>query len=125
MDPATLATAALTAVTPYLLKFGSVAAKEAATGAGKSAWDWIKSKLGSAAGKEAVADLEGAPGERANFMAVEAALAKLLKNDPSAAEELAKLLDSHGVSVANQTVNNVGDNNKFGQASQGGSVTIS
>jgi hypothetical protein len=49
-DPVTLA-AAVAFVTPYLLDFGKDAAKEAASGAGKSVWGWIKSKLTSRPGR--------------------------------------------------------------------------
>ena len=54
MDPVTLAAAAVAFVTPYLIDFGKGAAKEVASGAGKSVWSWIKGKLTSPAGAEAV-----------------------------------------------------------------------
>ena len=61
MDPVTFSAAAVSFVTPYLLDFGKDAAKEAASDAGKSVWSWIKGKLTSPAGAEAVADVESAP----------------------------------------------------------------
>src|SRR5271163_2942640 len=56
MDPASLAATAMTVVSPYLAEFGADAAKEVASSAGKSVWDWITGKLTSPAGQEVVAD---------------------------------------------------------------------
>ena len=125
MDPVTLAAAAVSFVTPYLLDFGKDAAKEAASDAGKSVWSWIKGKLTSPAGAEAVADVESAPEKPENAQALQAALTKALTKDPDAAAALADLLKAHGVSLSTQTANVIGDSNKVGQASGGSSVTIS
>ncbi|MBV8444028.1 MAG: hypothetical protein JO312_26315 [Hyphomicrobiales bacterium] len=125
MDPVTLAAAAVSAVTPYLLKFVNDAGKGAAEEAGKSVWAWIKGKLTSPAGAEAVADAESAPEKPENAQALQAALTKALTKDPDAGADLAKLLSEHGVSLSTQTANAIGDNNKIGQASGGSSVTIS
>ncbi|WP_158817322.1 hypothetical protein [Methylocapsa sp. S129] len=124
MDPATLAATALAAATPYLLKFGKDAAKEVASGVGKSVWDWIKGKLTGEAGKEAVADLEAAPGAPENALALQAALTKALKKEPDTAAALAALLKEHGVALTNQTMNVTGDNNTSAQASDGSTITI-
>jgi hypothetical protein len=124
MDPVTLAAAAVAFVTPYLLDFGKDAAKEAASDAGKSVWGWIKGKLTSPAGAEAVSDVEAAPEEPENAQFLQAALTRALTKDPAAAAALADLLKSHGVSLSSQTANVLGDNNKVGQASGGSSVTI-
>ena len=124
MDPVTLAAAAVAFVTPYLLDFGKDAAKEAASDAGKSVWSWIKGKLTSPAGAEAVADVESAPEKPENAQALQAALTKALTKDPAAAAALADLLKTHGASLSTQTANVVGDSNKVGQASDGSSVTI-
>jgi hypothetical protein len=96
MDPITLATTALAASSPYLVALGKKAATEAAGAAGKSVWDWIKGKLGSEAGKEAVRDLEAAPSDATNRQAVELALSKLLRNDPGTLNELRSLLIQAG-----------------------------
>ena len=125
MDPVTLAAAAVSFVTPYLVHFGKDAAKGAAEDAGKSIWGWIKGKLTSPAGAEAVADAEAAPDKPENAQALQAALTKALTKDPAAAEALAGLLKSSGVSLSKQTANVIGDSNKVGQASGGSSVTIS
>jgi hypothetical protein len=124
VEPVTLAATALAAATPYLIELGKDAAKAVASGAGKSVWDWIKGKLTSPAGQEVVAELEKAPAESLNVKAVEVALAKLLKAEPASLEELTKLLQSAGVSIASQSATIVGDNNAVGQASGGSSVTI-
>ena len=124
MDPVTLAAAAVSFVTPYLLDFGKDAAKEAASDAGKSVWSWIKGKLTSPAGAEAVADVESSPEKPENAQALQAALTKALTKDPAAAAALEKLLKEHGASLSTQTANVVGDSNKIGQASGGSSVTI-
>jgi hypothetical protein len=125
MDPATLAAAALTAVAPYLLGLGKIAAEEGAKGAGKSVFDWIKGRLTSAAGKEAVEDAEKAPEASENVRALEAALTKALAKDPEAAAELQKLLASSPGVSGGQNVNVTGSGNKVGQADRRSSVSIS
>src|SRR5271166_5510168 len=124
MDPVTLAVAAVSFVTPYLLDFGKDAAEEAASDAGKSVWGWIKGKLTSPAGAEAVADAEGAPEKPENAQALQAALTKALTKDPTAAAALADLLRANSVALSTQSANVIGDNNKVGQASGGSSVNI-
>ena len=124
MDPVALASGAVTFVTPYLLDFGKDAAKEAASDAGKSVWGWIKGKLTSPAGAEAVSDAESAPDKPENAQALQAALTKALTKDPEAAAALADLLKSQGASLSSQTANVLGDNNKVGQASGGSTVSI-
>lgn len=92
MDPATLAAAALAAVSPYLLRLGNVAAEESAKSAGGAVVDWIKKRLTRADVQVAVADMETAPEAEENKQALHAALVKALKADPAAAAELAALL---------------------------------
>ena len=125
MDPTTLAAAAVSVVTPYLIQLGREAAKSAAGEAGKSVWIWIKSKLISPGGAAAAADAEAAPQEPENIQALQAALTKALKADPDAAKALADLLQQHGGSLSTQSVNVVGNGNKVGQASGRSSVNIS
>ena len=124
MDPVTLAAAAVSFVTPYLLDLGKDADKVAASDAGKSVWSWIKGKLTSPAGAEAVADIESAPDKPENAQALQAALTKALTREPAAAAALVDLLKASGVSLSTQTANVIGDSNKIGQASGGSSVTI-
>jgi hypothetical protein len=124
MDPVTLAAAAVSFVTPYLIDLGKEAAKGAAGESGKSVWEWIKGKLTSAAGAEAVDDAERDPAKSTNVKGLEAALAKLLDADPGAAKALEELLKKSGAPLSSQSANVVGDNNKVGQASGGSSVNI-
>jgi hypothetical protein len=77
--------------------------------------EWIKGRLTSPAGLEAVKDLEKSPGDAVNRQATEAALAKLLKSDPSALSELAQLLERAGTTSTVQTANQRGDGNILGQ----------
>ena len=122
MDPATLAAAAIAAALPYVVALGKEAAKGAAGAAGKSVWEWVKGKLTSPAGTEAVKDLENAPDDADNRKAAEAALSKLLKADPGALSELAQLLEKAGVTSTVQTANVVGDGSIVGQVSGSGNT---
>jgi hypothetical protein len=124
MDPATLSAAAIAAALHYLVALGKEAAKGAAGAAGKSVWEWVKGKLTSEAGKEAVKDLEKAPDDADNRKAAEAALSKLLKSDPSALSELAQLLEKAGVTSTAQIANIAGDGNVVGQAAGSSTVSI-
>jgi hypothetical protein len=124
MDPSTLATTATAVALPYLADLGKEVAKSAAGGVGKTVWEWVKSKLTSPAGKEAVEDLEKNSEEGDNRRAVEAALSKFLKSDANALADLAKLLEQAGLIAAAQTANVVGDDNIIGQAS-GSGITFS
>jgi hypothetical protein len=124
VDPVTLAAAAVSFVTPYLIALGKEAAESAAGESGKSLWDWIKGKLVSPAGAEAVSDAERDPKNPTNAQALQLALTKALKADPDAAKALEDLLKKAGASLTSQSANVVGDHNKIGQASGGSSVTI-
>jgi hypothetical protein len=123
LDPATLAAAAIAAALPYVVTLGKEAAKSAAGAAGKSVWEWVTGMLTSAAGEEAVKDLENAPDDADNRKAAEAALSKVLKADPGALSELAQLLEKAGVTSTVQTANVVGEG-IVSQAS-GTGITIS
>jgi hypothetical protein len=122
LGPATLATAAIEAALPYITELGKAAAKTTAAAAGKLAWEWIKGKLTSAGGKEAVADLESAPGDADNRKSAEAALSKFLKSDPGALAELAQLLEKAGSTSTVQTANFRGNDNIVGQVSGSGNT---
>jgi hypothetical protein len=122
LDPATLSVAAFEIALPYVAKLGKEAAKSAAGEAGKSVWAWVKGKLTSDGGKEAVKDLEEAPGDADNRKAAEAALSKYLKSDPGALAELAQLLEKVGGASTVQTANVRGDGNIVGQVSGSGNT---
>jgi hypothetical protein len=122
LDPATLAASAITAALPYVVALGKEAGKSAAGAAGKSVWEWVKGKLTSAAGKEAVKDLEDGPDDADNRKAAEAALSKLLKADSGALAELAQLLEKAGITSTVQTADVRGDGNIVGQVSGSGNT---
>jgi hypothetical protein len=123
MDPTMVAATAVGTVLPYLATVGKNAAQAAAGAAAKSVWEWVKGKLTSEAGKEAVKDLESAPDDAVNQDAAKAALSKVLRSDPSALSQLAELLAQAGVTTT-QSANISGDRNIVGQAAGGSSVTI-
>jgi hypothetical protein len=125
MDPVALATDAVSFVAPYLIDFAKNVASDASLEGSKSVWTWIKRKLTTPAGAEAVIDAERDPEDPANAQALQAALTKNLKADPDAAKALEDLLKQHGASLSSQSANVVGDHNKVGQASGGSSVKIS
>ena len=66
MDLATLATDAVSFVTPYLIDFAKEVASDASSEGSKSVWTWIKGKLTTPAGAEAVIDAERDPKDPAN-----------------------------------------------------------
>jgi hypothetical protein len=131
MDPVTLAAAAVSFVTPYLLDLGKEAAKSAAGESGKSVWAWIKGKLVSPAGAEAIKDIEETKEpenlkakEPEKLLALQAALAKVLKADPEGAKALQDLLKAGGASLSSQTMSIVGDGSMGGQANDHSTVTF-
>jgi hypothetical protein len=124
LDLATLALVAVDVVIPYIASLGKEAAKSAADETGKSVWQWLKAKLTSEGGKEAVNDLEIAPNDADNRKAAEAALSKFLKTDPSALVELSQLLEKAGVATMTVTTNVVGNENMVGQVVGSGTVSI-
>ncbi len=125
MDPiTTLAVAAIAATLSYIAALGKEAAKSTDSVAGKLVWDWVQGKLTSAAGKEAVKDLENAPHDADNRRAVAVALAKLLKSDPGALSELAQLLEKASVTSAVLTANVIGDENIVSQVSGSGNIIV-
>ncbi len=99
MDPVALAAAAVSFVTPYLIDFAKNVASDASSEGSKSVWTWIKGKLKTPAGAEAVTDAEHDPKDPANAQALQAAVTKALKADPAAAKALEDLLKQHGASL--------------------------
>ena len=124
MDPATLAAAALASVTPYLLGLGKVAADESATSVGKTVIDWIKGRLTSAGGKEAVEKFEKAPEARGPKLALEGQLLTLLEENPDAFAALQKLLASAPGGVGGQSAEVRGAGNIVQQVDRGSQATI-
>ena len=96
MDPVTLAMTATTILAPYIAKAGKVVledvSKQLPDVAGKL-WDKIAAKFhDKPAAKEAAKDLVGQADDKDNQEAFAVQLRKLLKDDPSFAEELEGLV---------------------------------
>jgi hypothetical protein len=89
LDPATLATAAVAALGPYLVAGGTEAAKTA----GKDLYGWLKGKL-TPGGNEALAEVERAPQDADAQGALRLQLRKQLEAEPALLAELARLLDA-------------------------------
>ena len=115
MDPATLAVTAVSVVGGYLLKLGDAAAQEGAKTAAKPVFDWIKSKLTSAAGKEAVDKFERGPDKAGPKLGFQGQLLTWLEENPDAAVELQKLLAAAPGGGGGQTANFTGSGNKVNQ----------
>jgi hypothetical protein len=124
MDPATLAASAIAAA---IAELGKAAAKSAAGAAGKSVWEWIKSKLTSGPGKSALDDLENEKtrGDTDNQTMAATALSKFLKTNPAALAELAQLLEKAGVASTVQTATVHGDHGIVAQNAGPGKIAIS
>jgi hypothetical protein len=123
MDPLTLATTAIGSVIPYLTELGKDIGNDVADSAGKAVWDWMKERLTSPAGAEAVGDLANDPNDQPNQRALEAALAKTLRSTPEALAELKELLTPPETPNVSQVRNIPGSNNKSVQiAGSGNSV---
>ncbi len=97
MDPLTLATMAVNLVAPYLAKAGEAMAKQA----GEAAWEKmkaiyaaVKDKLtGDAYAEQTLKRLEGNPASENRKAALVEILEEKIKDDPTFAEAIQKLLD--------------------------------
>ena len=119
MDPITLATAAVAALTPLL----GAGATEVAKTASKDLYGWLKGKLvGRAA--DALGDLEKAPDSVDNQADLRKQLTKLLEAEPALAAELRALLPGNAAGAVSQTIVQTGSNNIGGQADRGSTVKI-
>ena len=120
MDYSQLANEALVAATPYLEDLGKEVVDVGVKSTGKAVVGWIKGKLTSASGKEAVAEIAKAPARTGSRLRLQAALVEALEDDPAAVAELKALLTA-GAGV--QTMNMLGDNN-IGVNASGSPVSI-
>jgi hypothetical protein len=83
---------------------------------------WVRQKL---AGREVLADAEAAPDDPLNRQALETALAKLLRDQPALASELAALVKEAGGPTISAHLEQKGDRNTGAQAlGTGNTVTI-
>jgi hypothetical protein len=111
MDPVTLATTAVTALSPYLAKAGEKAVEKVGEklpdGIGKL-WNAVMSRFkGKPAAEEAVKDLVVKPDDKLNQAAFTQQLRKALETEPAFAAELQRLL-SNAQPQGGDTISNTG-----------------
>ncbi len=129
MDPATLATAAVAVLSPYLKKVAEKAAEKVgdlAVEATEKLFGFLKGKLGGRpAAAEALADVEKAPADADALGALRVQLRKLAEADEEFRTELAKRLADPALAAAvraTQTSTVIGDNNKGAQVAGNSNV---
>jgi hypothetical protein len=109
MDPVTIATTAVSVLSPYLVKIGEKAAEEV----GKrlpdlpaQLWNAITAKFqGKPAAEEAVQDITAKPDDEDNRAAFRKELRKALEADPTFAAELERLLANASAASGDTIVN--------------------
>jgi hypothetical protein len=109
MEPVSLATAAVAALSVYLAKVGDGAAKkigEEAAEAGGKLLGWMRAKLRGRA-QEALDDLVVHPDREDNQADLRKQLTKALETDPALAAELQAMLPA-AATMADSMVQNVG-----------------
>ncbi len=125
IDVLALAASAVTIVKPLLgeaAKAGAGQLGKDMAGKAGAVLGWVREKL---AGKEALADAEAKPDDPLNRQALETALAKLLRDQPALADELAALVKEAGGTVIEARLEQKGDHNMAAQAAgTGNTVTI-
>jgi hypothetical protein len=98
MDPATLATTAVTVLSPYLVKAGEKAAEkvgEKLPGGISTLWNTVMARVkGKPAAEEAVKDLVVKPDDPLHQSAFANQLRKVLETEPGLAAEVERLLSS-------------------------------
>ena len=98
MDPATLATTAVTVLSPYLAKAGEKAAEkvgEKLPGGLSTLWNTVMARVkGKPAAEEAVQDLVVKPDDQLHQSAFANQLRKVLETEPALAAEVERLLNS-------------------------------
>jgi hypothetical protein len=130
MDPLTLATTAVSFLSPYLVKAGEKAAeqvgKKLPDTVGKM-WNAITARFkDKPAAEEAVKDLVAKPDDQLNQSAFANQLRKVLESEPAFAAELERLLNS-AQSEGGDTIINIGSGavaTKGGVAAGAGGVAI-
>ena len=130
MDEAGMAATAVALVAPYLVEGAKELAKKVGEEAGGRVvklWDALKSRL---SGKDALADVEAAPGDQRRWAALEVQLEKALNEDPGFRGELARLIEAipaeqrmaiqqiATVSGGSASVQNVGSGNQINLGSR-------
>jgi hypothetical protein len=127
MEPITLASVAIAALTPYLAKAGEGAAKkigEEAAAAGGRLLGWMRAKLGSR-GQEALDDLAAKPENEDNQADLRKQLVKALEADPALATELRAMLPAAPTSADSMIQDVSGAGAKAAQVKgSGNTITI-
>jgi hypothetical protein len=112
MDYTALAVAVVAFLQPYVMQGGAELAKGALGEAGKEAWGWLKSRFTQPAQQAAVAELEAAPQDEANWEALKVQLVKALRDDEAFRKELlGRLPEKVGQTLQISGTGNIGIQN--------------
>ncbi len=121
MDPVTMATTAVSVLTPYLVKMGDNAAQEVGKKLPEAVgrvWSAILTKFkGKAAAEEAVKDFVAQPADEDHRAAFRKQLGKALEAEPAFVNELAYLLEEAKRQGCDTTINT-----SLGAVATGGGV---
>ncbi len=120
IDPATLAAAAIAALTPYLAKGGEALA----SGIGKDLWELVKKPFKSDGDKKKLEELETKPEDRKTQGKVEGKLEELLAEDAQLAAQLAELLRSLPKSEGKTNTQTISGTGNIGIQDVSGGSTI-
>jgi len=124
MDYMAMATAVIGFLQPYVMSSGAEMAKGALSQAGKEVWVWLKSRFTKPAQQAAVADLEAAPQDAANWEALKLQLLKALRDDEAFRQELLARLPEQVKQSITQNANVPGNSNVVVQSAGGGTIHI-
>jgi hypothetical protein len=117
MDPATIAAATVTVLSPYLTEIGHGALDkigEDAIDAGGKLINWLRNKL-SGNGQEALKDLATHPNDSDTQATLRVQIKKTLEANPTLANELSHLLQQTGAIDASTMTVTAGDGAKVAQ----------
>jgi hypothetical protein len=122
MEPLTLASAAVAALSVYLAKVGDGAAKKIGEEAGSRLLSWMRAKLHGRA-QEALNDLEANPDSEDNQVDMRKQLVKALETDPALAAELCAILPAPATMADSMVQNVSGAGAKAAQVKGSGNTT--
>jgi hypothetical protein len=128
VDPATIAAATVTALSPYLIEVAKGAAGkvgEAAYEGGARLFKFLKGKLTSGDEQKALSRIERGPEDADNQAALRVMLKESLQQDSAFRDELEALLKALPKTETSQSVNVLGDSNIVNQAAgQGINIAV-
>jgi hypothetical protein len=129
IDPATLATTAVTCLVPFFTEAGKAVAKrvgDAATDKTVQLYNFLKTKLTSSGASEALRKLEQTPDQPNRQSLFRLTLEDVLVDDPQFRDELAALLEKLAPEArgTTQTANVVGNENAVAQVSGSGNSVV-